>query len=285
MLPQPKHVVVGDGLNKVTFGNDLPFVWIAGPCQIESREHAFKMARELQEIAKEEGVSFVFKASFDKANRTSDTSARGVGIEEGLKILGDIRTQLGCAIITDIHERDQAEVAAKMVDILQIPALLSRQTDLIKAAAVTGKAVNIKKGQFMAPQDMGSAAKKVFNAGNPDVLLTERGSSFGYNNLIVDIRGLDIMKETGCPVIMDATHAAQTPSSNGTSSGGNRDHAVVLADAAMGVGVAGLFTEVHDDPDHALSDGPNSLRLDQVRSFLRKWKKLDQVTKEHSSLR
>lgn len=280
MTAKANHVVVGEGVNKVTFGNDLPFVWIAGPCQIESREHAFKMARELQTIANEEGVPFVFKASFDKANRTSDAGARGVGIEEGLKILGDIRTQLGCAIITDIHEKDQADVASKVVDILQIPALLSRQTDLLKAAASTGKVVNIKKGQFMAPQDMASAAKKVTNTGNPNVLLTERGNSFGYNNLVVDMRGLSIMAETGHPVIMDATHAAQTPSSNGSSSGGNRDHAVVIANAAVGAGVAGLFTEVHDDPDHALSDGPNSLRLDQVRGFLRKWKKLDQIAKE-----
>lgn len=239
-----------------------PLVWIAGPCVIESEEHVHRMARGIRDAL----GTFVFKASFDKANRTSGDSYRGPGLREGLRILAGIKAE-GFSILTDIHEPGQAEPAAEVADILQIPALLCRQTDLLAAAGRTGRIVNIKKGQFVAPHDIRRAAEKVAAMGNPRVVLTERGTSFGYNNLVVDMRGLKIMRDSGWPVVFDATHSVQLPSGAGAASGGQPEFIAPLARAAVAVGVAGIFVEVHDRPEQALSDGPNALRLNLLAGF------------------
>jgi 2-dehydro-3-deoxyphosphooctonate aldolase (KDO 8-P synthase) len=275
MKPNP-HVKVG----AVTFGNDLPLALIAGPCQLESREHAFDMAGRLKEMAGRLGIGLVYKTSFDKANRTSLSGERGMGLDKALAIFADLRSQLGLPILTDVHEREQCAAVAPVVDVLQIPAFLSRQTDLLIAAAETGRVVNVKKGQFLAPWDMKNVAAKIVDSGNPNVLLTERGASFGYNTLVSDMRSLPIMAETGAPVIFDATHSVQQPGGQGTSSGGDRRYVPVLARAAVAVGVAGVFIETHQDPDNAPSDGPNMIRIDRLPELLETLTALDRVAKK-----
>ena len=246
----------------VRFGNDLPLALIAGPCALESRAHALEMAAALKEIAAKAGVGLVYKTSFDKANRTSSRSARGLGLDAALPIFAEIRDKLKLPVLTDVHEAEQCARLAQAVDVLQIPAFLCRQTDLLIAAAKTGKAVNVKKGQFLAPWDMKNVVEKITGAGNRNVLVTERGVSFGYNTLVSDMRALPILKrDTGAPVIFDATHSVQQPGGQGTSSGGEREFVPVLARAAVAVGVAGVFIETHQDPDKAPSDGPNMLPL------------------------
>lgn len=271
-----KRVKIG---KNVTLANDRPFVVIAGPCVIESEKHALTLAASLKKITSELKISFIFKASYDKANRSSFSSFRGPGVEEGLKILGKIREQLKVPVITDVHNESQAHIAAEVVDFLQIPAFLSRQTDLIKACALTGKPINIKKGQFLAPEDMTNVIKKAESFGNNKLTLTERGASFGYHNLVVDFRGLEIMKKTGYPVVFDATHSVQLPGGQGICSGGNREFVFPLAKAAAAVGVAALFLEVHDNPDKALSDGANSLELKNFKQFLKHIKAIDKAVK------
>jgi 2-dehydro-3-deoxyphosphooctonate aldolase (KDO 8-P synthase) len=273
---EPHHVTVHPGLR---LGNDLPLVLIAGPCQIESRAHARKLAGHLVEMAEKAGIGLIFKASFDKANRSSAGAARGVGIDEGLDILAGIRSDMSCAVLTDIHEPAQAALAAGAVDILQIPAFLCRQTDLLVAAARTGCVVNIKKGQFAAPGDMMHAAAKVTGEGNEKVCLTERGTSFGYHDLVVDYRGLGQMAATGHPVIMDVTHAVQSPGGLGGSTGGNRAMVPVLARAAVACGVAGIFIETHEDPDRAPSDAANMVPLDQMPALIADLMVFDQLAK------
>ena len=266
-------------LNEIVFGNDRPFVLIAGPCQMESLQHGIDMAGQLQELTRKMGIPFVFKASFDKANRTSVNGVRGMGLERGLSAFAEIKKQLGCATLTDIHEPHQCAPAAEVVDILQIPAFLCRQTDLLLAAGRTGKIINVKKGQFLAPWDMAQVAKKIESTGNTNILLTERGTSFGYNNLVVDMRSLPIMKQTGYPVIFDATHSVQQPGGNGTSSGGQRQYAPVLANAAITTGIAGIFIETHETPDKAPSDGPNMIPLADMPVVLERLLALDKLTK------
>jgi 2-dehydro-3-deoxyphosphooctonate aldolase (KDO 8-P synthase) len=275
----PHHVTVRPGL---ILGNDLPLVLIAGPCQIESRAHARMLAGHLVEMAARAGIGLVFKASFDKANRSSAGSERGVGIDEGLDVMAGIRSDMGCAVLTDIHEPAQATLAAEAVDILQIPAFLCRQTDLLVAAARTGCVVNIKKGQFAAPGDMGHAVAKVTGEGNDRVCLTERGTSFGYHDLIVDYRGLGQMAAMGHPVIMDATHAVQRPGGLGGATGGNRAMVPVLARAAVACGVAGIFIETHENPDAAPSDGANMVPLDQMPALIADLMAFDQLAKSHA---
>ena len=262
-------------------GNHLPIALLAGPCQIESRQHAIDMAGALIEITKELGINYVFKASFDKANRSSLNTPRGVGLEEGLRTFDEIKKLYNnVPIVTDIHEREQCAIVAPHVDILQIPAFLCRQTDLVVAAAQTGKVVNIKKGQFLAPWDMKNIVKKVEDSGNNNVCVTERGSSFGYNTLVTDFRSLPRMaKDTGCPVIFDATHSVQMPGGQGTTSGGQREYAPVLARAAVAVGVAAVFIETHDNPDKALSDGPNMIPLAKMRETLEYALKIWEIVK------
>lgn len=250
------------------------FHLIAGPCVIESEAQVLSIAAEMKRITDELGTPYTFKASFDKANRTSLQGFRGPGLEEGLRILQKVKTTYGLPICTDIHEAWQAEKAAEVADILQIPAFLCRQTDLLVAAAKTGKCVNIKKAQFLAPWDMKNCVEKVRSSGNDNVMLCERGTSFGYNTLVVDMTGLRVMKEFGVPVIFDATHAVQKPGGNGTSTGGNREYVEYLAKAAMAVGVDGLFMEVHPDPDHAKSDGPNMVKLSEMKTLLQKLQKV-----------
>ncbi|MDR1244638.1 MAG: 3-deoxy-8-phosphooctulonate synthase [Endomicrobium sp.] len=271
-----KRIKIG---KNVTLANNKPFTVIAGPCVIESEKHALTLAASLKKITSELKISFIFKASYDKANRSSFSSFRGPGVEEGLKILGRIREQLKVPVITDVHNESQAHIAAEVVDFLQIPAFLSRQTDLIKACALTGKPINIKKGQFLAPEDMTNVIKKAESFGNNKLTLTERGASFGYHNLVVDFRGLEIMKKTGYPVVFDATHSVQLPGGRGIFSGGNREFVFPLAKAAVAVGVAALFLEVHDNPDKALSDGANSLELKNFKQFLKHIKAIDKVVK------
>jgi 2-dehydro-3-deoxyphosphooctonate aldolase (KDO 8-P synthase) len=270
-----KTVSVG----KVTFGNQLPFVLISGPCQIESRDHAMTIAEFLSRETDKAGVPFVFKASYDKANRTSLKGQRGVGIDKGLAILDEIRSLFGCPVLTDIHDIEQAQIAARVVDIIQIPAFLSRQTDLLLAAGETGACINVKKGQFLAPWDMANVADKIASTGNQKILLCDRGTSFGYGTLITDFRGIPVMQETGYPVVFDATHSVQEPGGRGTSSGGKRDFAPTLARAALAVGCAAVFAEAHDNPDQAPSDGPNMLPLDWIAPFLADLKALDAVSK------
>ncbi|MEA3543349.1 MAG: 3-deoxy-8-phosphooctulonate synthase [Pseudomonadota bacterium] len=274
-MSDTKHVRVGP----VTIGNDLPFVLISGPCQIESRDHALFMADALAKAASGAGVPFIFKSSFDKANRTSVSGKRGVGIDAGLAILADVKAALGCPVLTDIHGPDQVEAAAQAVDILQIPAFLCRQTDLLLAAGRSGAVINVKKGQFLAPWDMAAVAQKVASTGNERILLTERGASFGYNTLVSDMRALPVMAQTGYPVVFDATHSVQQPGGLGSASGGQREFAPLLARSAVAAGVAAIFAEAHDDPDHAPSDGPVMLPLDWVGPMLRTLKAIDAMVK------
>ena len=269
-------VVVG----KVAIGNRLPFVLISGPCQIESRAHAIDTAAALVEIAGRAGIPLIYKSSYDKANRTSATAARGIGMAEGLDILADIRARFGCPVLTDVHAPDQCAPAAEAVDVLQIPAFLSRQTDLLLAAGATGRAINVKKGQFLAPWDMVNVAAKIASTGNTNILLCERGTSFGYNTLVSDLRGLPIMARTGYPVVFDATHSVQQPGGQGTSSGGQREFAPVLARAALAVGVAAVFIECHEAPDCAPSDGPNMIPLAEMPALLARLKAFDDLAKQ-----
>lgn len=271
---------MGQGNAAAVFGNHRPFALIAGPCAMESRVHALEMASALKEIADALNLDLVFKTSFDKANRTSGASARGLGLKEALPVFAEIRETLHLAVTTDVHETAQCEAVAKVVDLLQIPAFLCRQTDLLLAAAVTGKPVNVKKGQFLAPWDMAHAVAKIRDAGNPSVLVTERGASFGYNTLVSDLRALPILAETtGAPVIFDATHSVQEPGGAGSASGGQRRFVPALARAAVAVGVAGLFIETHEDPDRAMSDGPNMIALKELPGLLEKLQAYDRITK------
>lgn len=274
MKPSPR-VKVG----AATFGNDLPLTLIAGPCQLESRGHAFDMAGSLKEMAERLRIGFVYKTSFDKANRTSLRGKRGLGLAKALPIFAALRDRLGVPILTDVHQPDQCAELAEVVDVLQIPAFLSRQTDLLIAAAKTGKVVNIKKGQFLAPWDMRQVLAKVVDSGNRNVLLTERGASFGYNTLVSDMRALPIMAETGAPVIFDATHSVQQPGGQGNSSGGERRFVSVLARAAVAVGVAGVFIETHQDPDNAPSDGPSMLPLGELPALVEELQRIDAIAK------
>jgi 2-dehydro-3-deoxyphosphooctonate aldolase (KDO 8-P synthase) len=277
MTPRPNATV---SVGSVTFDNAAPFALIAGPCQLESRGHAFDMAGALKELTGRLGIGFVYKTSFDKANRTSASAARGLGLDKSLPIFADLRSTLGVAVLTDVHDAAQCAEIAGVVDVLQIPAFLSRQTDLLVAAARTGKVVNVKKGQFLAPWDMTNVVAKVTGAGNPNVLVTERGASFGYNTLVSDMRAIPIMKEEiGAPVIFDATHSVQQPGGQGTSSGGQRQFVPVLARAAVAVGVAGVFIETHQDPDRAPSDGPNMVPLKEMEPLLRTLIAFDRVAK------
>jgi 2-dehydro-3-deoxyphosphooctonate aldolase (KDO 8-P synthase) len=276
MTMKPNSTV---GVGAVRFGNALPLALIAGPCALESRVHALETASALKEIAARVGIGLVYKTSFDKANRTSAASARGIGLEEALPIFAEIRESLGLPVLTDVHEAAQCAAAAEAVDILQIPAFLCRQTDLLVAAAKTGRVVNVKKGPFLAPWDMANVVAKITGAGNANVLLTERGASFGYNTLVSDMRALPILARTGAPVIFDATHSVQQPGGQGTSSGGEREFVPVLARAAVAVGIAGVFIETHQDPDKAPSDGPNMLPLKDMEPLLRKLLAFDRLAK------
>ncbi len=266
-------------LGNLTFSNESPFILIAGPCQAESSEHAVQMAGALQEICNRLDIGYVFKASFDKANRTSLSGKRGLGLEAGLKAFEAVKAQVGCPVLTDIHEGFQCAPVAAVADILQIPAFLCRQTDLILAAAKTGAIINVKKGQFLAPWDMKNVVSKIESTGNNKILLTERGVSFGYNTLVVDMRSLPIMKQTGCPVIFDATHSVQQPGGQGTSSGGQREFAPVLANCAITTGIAGIFMETHEKPDTAPSDGANMVPLSEMAAVLEKLKAFDKIAK------
>ncbi|MEC8067310.1 MAG: 3-deoxy-8-phosphooctulonate synthase [Pseudomonadota bacterium] len=275
--------ITGKGIQKdVVFANNKPFSLLCGPCQIEGRDHTLKTAKKLQEICDKLGIGFVYKSSFDKANRTSLNAQRGVGLDEGCKILEEVRQEFGVPVITDIHEISQVDAVAQAVDILQIPAFLCRQTDLVVKAAATGRALNIKKGQFLAPWDMENVAKKAASTNNKNIMLCERGASFGYGNLVSDMRSLPIMAKTGFPVIFDATHSVQMPGGNGTSSGGKREFVEPLARAAAAVGVAGFFMEAHENPSAAPSDGPNMIPLDQLEGLLRNLKAIDDVAKENA---
>ncbi len=274
---QNRRVQVGN----VVFSNDLPFALICGPCQLESMDHTMDLAGKIVEITKKLNIPYVFKASFDKANRTSINGARGVGLEKAIEIFAEVKKRFGCPVVTDVHEPHQCAEIADVVDMLQIPAFLCRQTDLVVAAAKTGKALNIKKGQFLAPWDMKNVVTKADQSGNPNVLVTERGVSFGYNTLVVDMRSLPIMaQQTGCPVIMDATHSVQQPGGNGTSTGGQREFAPVLARAAVAVGVAGVFIETHQDPDKSPSDGPNMIPLADLENVLESLRAIDRLVKK-----
>jgi 2-dehydro-3-deoxyphosphooctonate aldolase (KDO 8-P synthase) len=268
-------------VGRARFGNRLPLALIAGPCALESRAHALEMAQALKEIAARLKIGLVYKTSFDKANRTSANSARGMGLEQALPVFADIRDKLGVPVLTDVHEIEQCARVAAAVDVLQIPAFLCRQTDLLVAAAKTGKTVNVKKGQFLAPWDMKNVVAKITGAGNRNVLVTERGASFGYNTLVSDMRALPILqRDTGAPVIFDATHSVQQPGGQGTSSGGEREFVPVLARAAVAVGVAGVFIETHQDPDKAPSDGPNMMPLKEMAGLLHRLMEFDRIAKE-----
>ena len=271
----PRRVRVRD----IEVANDRPFVLIAGPCQIESEAHAIEMADALTSICAVAGVPLIYKSSFDKANRTSAGAARGVGLAKGLAILAAVRERFRVPVLTDVHDARQCDPAAEAVDILQIPAFLCRQTDLLVAAGETGRAVNVKKGQFLAPWDMQHVAAKIAETGNESILLTERGASFGYNTLVTDFRGLPIMARTGYPVVFDATHSVQQPGGQGASSGGQREFAPVLARAALAVGVAAVFMETHQDPDHAPSDGPNMIPLHEMPALLTRLRAFDDLLK------
>jgi 2-dehydro-3-deoxyphosphooctonate aldolase (KDO 8-P synthase) len=280
-LEKPSPVVP---VGQVTFAQDRPIAVFAGPCQMESRAHALEMATALKEIAVRLNLGLVYKTSFDKANRTSFSGKRGIGLEDAIPVFAEIREKLGLPIVTDVHEIEQCARVAPVVDVLQIPAFLCRQTDLLVAAARTGKVVKIKKGQFLAPWDMRNVVAKVTESGNPNVLVTERGASFGYNTLVVDMRSLAIMAETGAPVIFDATHSVQQPGGQGTSTGGDRRMVPVLARAAIAVGIAGLFVETHDDPDRdkLISDGPNMVLLKDFEGMMRDLMAIDRVVKTSS---
>ena len=274
--PPPNPVVTA---GSARFGNDLPLAVIAGPCALESRAHALETAAALKEIADRLGIALVYKTSFDKANRTSAASARGIGLDASLPIFAEVRERTGLPVLTDVHEAEQCRRLAEVVDILQIPAFLCRQTDLLVAAAQTGRVINVKKGQFLAPWDMTNVVAKITGAGNRNVLVTERGVSFGYNTLVSDMRALPILRETGAPVIFDATHSVQQPGGQGSSSGGERKFVPVLARAAVAVGVAGVFIETHQDPDRAPSDGPNMVPLREMESLLRTLIAFDKLAK------
>ncbi len=271
----PRVVRVG----AIEIANDRPFVLIAGPCQIESRAHALEMAAALRELSDATSVKLIYKSSFDKANRTSASAARGIGMAEGLAILAELRERTGLPTLTDVHSPEQCAPAAQAVDVLQIPAFLCRQTDLLMTAGRTGRPVNVKKGQFLAPWDMANVAAKIASTGNQGILLCERGASFGYNTLVSDFRALPIMARTGYPVVFDATHSVQQPGGQGTSSGGQREFAPVLARAAVAVGVAAVFIETHPDPDHAPSDGPNMIPLREMRALIARLKAIDGLVK------
>ncbi|MGB5833948.1 MAG: 3-deoxy-8-phosphooctulonate synthase [Thiohalocapsa sp.] len=279
-----KHIQIS---NDIMIGNDLPFALQAGPCQIESREHALTLAREIAAIAGALGIPYIFKASFDKANRSSLEGRRGVGLDKGLAILAEIRETVGCPVLTDVHTEAQCRPVAEAVDLLQIPAFLCRQTDFVlavgTAAAENGRTVNVKKGQFLAPWDMNNVVAKLQSTGCDKIALVERGVTFGYGNLVVDPRSLYEMAKTGYPVVMDATHAVQMPGALGNASGGKREYVPVIARAAVGVGIAMLFMEVHEDPDNAASDGPNSMRLDHLSPLLAALKALDVTAKRYGS--
>ena len=272
-------VIVGEGAKKVTFSQTERFSLIAGPCQMESRDHAFMVAETLVELCEKLGLGLVYKSSFDKANRSSLASDRGIGLEKGLEVFAELKKTFGIPVLTDVHSEQQCAVVAEVVDVLQIPAFLSRQTDLLVAAAKTGRAINVKKGQFLAPWDMVNVLDKITHSGNPNVMLCERGASFGYNTLVSDMRSLPIMAETGAPVIFDATHSVQQPGGQGTTSGGERRFVETLARAAIAVGVAGVFIETHQDPDMAPCDGPNMLHLKDMPRVLEKLIALDDIAK------
>ena len=273
--PEQRIVRIGP----LAVGNALPFTLIAGPCQIESRAHALEVADALRALSLATGVPVIYKSSYDKANRTSASAARGIGMAEGLAILAEVRERTGLPVLTDVHAPEQCAPAAEVVDVLQIPAFLCRQTDLLIAAGETGRAVNVKKGQFLAPWDMAHVAAKIAGTGNQNVLLCERGTSFGYNTLVSDLRGLPVMARTGYPVVFDATHSVQQPGGQGASSGGQREFAPVLARAALAVGVAAVFIETHPDPDQAPSDGPNMIPLREMEALIRRLKAYDDLTK------
>ena len=275
-MTTPNHTVtVGD----VRFANDAPLALIAGPCQLESRQHAFDMAGALKEMTQRLGIGLVYKTSYDKANRTALSGARGAGLEAALPVFADIRREFGLPVLTDVHTEEQCAAVAPFVDVLQIPAFLSRQTDLLIAAARTGKVVNVKKGQFLAPWDMKNVVAKVTGSGNANVLVTERGASFGYNTLVSDMRALPIMAEIGAPVIFDATHSVQQPGGQGASTGGDRRFVETLARAAVAVGVAGVFIETHQDPDNAPSDGPNMVPFDRLPALMERLMAFDRIAK------
>ncbi len=275
-----QHVVE---IGPLRFGNALPLLLIAGPCAMESRDHALEMASALKEITDRLGIGLVYKSSFDKANRTSATSARGIGLDRALAIFAEVKERLGLPVTTDVHEPAHCAAVATVVDILQIPAFLCRQTDLLVAAARTGRAVNVKKGQFLAPWDMANVVAKITGEGNPNVMVTERGASFGYNTLVTDMRALPIMAQTGAPVIFDATHSVQQPGGQGTTSGGQREFVPVLARAAVAVGVAGVFIETHEDPDNAPSDGPNMVPLKEMEALLARLQAFDRLAKAETT--
>lgn len=278
-------VTVPAASGDVTIGNHLPFMLFAGPCQMESRDHAIDMAGAIKEITDELGIGFVYKTSFDKANRTSLSGRRGLGLDEALPVFAELKERFGIPMLTDIHEREQCAVVGEVVDVLQIPAFLCRQTDLLIAAAKTGRVIKIKKGQFLAPWDMKNVVAKVTDSGNPNVLVTERGASFGYNTLVTDFRGLPTMaRDIGAPVIIDATHSVQQPGGQGGSSGGQREMVPTIARAAIAVGVAGVFAETHQDPDNAPSDGPNMIPLHWLKDFLEELVELDRVAKARRNL-
>jgi len=275
-MSETRHVQIND----LTVGNDRPFVLIAGPCALESRAHALEMGQALTEMAGKLGLGLIYKSSFDKANRTSLSSGRGIGMAEGLPILAEVRETWGCPVLTDVHAPEQCAPVAEAVDVLQIPAFLCRQTDLLAAAARTGRAINVKKGQFLAPWDMKNVARKIRDSGNDRVMVCERGASFGYNTLISDMRALPIMAaETGCPVVFDATHSVQQPGGQGTTSGGQREFVPVLARAALAVGVAAVFMETHQDPDSAPSDGPNMVHLKDLPALVETLMAFDRLAK------
>ena len=274
-IVETRTVMVGD----IAIGGMNPFALIAGPCQLESLDHARMMATRIAEACAPTGTRFIFKASYDKANRSSLNTGRGLGMEKGLQILGDIAREFGCPVLTDVHEQDQCAPAAEVCDILQIPAFLSRQTDLLLAAGRTGRAINIKKGQFLAPWDMANVAAKVASTGNERILLCDRGTSFGYNTLVSDFRGLPTMARTGYPVVFDVTHSVQQPGGQGTTSGGQREFAPVLARAAVAVGVSALFIETHENPDAAPSDGPNMIQIDQMAPMIARLAEIDRLMK------
>ncbi|MFT8643289.1 3-deoxy-8-phosphooctulonate synthase [Gluconacetobacter sp.] len=274
-MTAPRSLAIGD----LPVGNHLPFVLIAGPCQIESEAHTMEMAEALCAIARETGVGLIYKSSFDKANRTSIGAARGVGMARGLDILARVRERFGIPVLTDVHAAEQCAAVAEAVDVLQIPAFLCRQTDLLLAAGETGAAINVKKGQFLAPWDMKNVAAKIASTGNERIMLCERGTSFGYNTLVNDMRGLPIMAETGYPVVYDATHSVQQPGGLGGSSGGQREYAPILARAALAIGVAAVFIETHQDPDHAPSDGPNMIPISEMKPLIERLAAYDRLTK------
>ena len=269
------HVKVGD----LTIGNDLPFVLFAGPCAMESRAHALEMSQALKEVTEKLGIGLIYKSSFDKANRTSGSSPRGIGLDTALPIFAEIKETRGLAVLTDVHSPENCAAVADVIDVLQIPAFLCRQTDLLLAAAATGRAINVKKGQFLAPWDMANVAAKITEAGNDNVMLCERGTSFGYNTLVSDMRALPTMAQTGHPIVFDATHSVQQPGGQGATSGGQREFVPVLARAAISIGVAAVFMEVHQDPDNAPSDGPNMVYLDKLPGILEQLVEFDRLAK------